>query len=244
MDACNIILVSTDVLLLSIGVGPSIWGTKTTEFASDKKKVFDIFFYIEKAICFSKRISDRKFFRKFFVNLEAVSYFQDAEMLLFHSCGKLQNSAASFTFLVSRTRFLKNSNNISDWRNRWLNIFTFLGYCCIIYMQCSTAAFRINTSTAAGYTKAQIGSNCPEDYIGIEGVENIFSIFHLQYFSYDFLFCLFLKLPLNLELAIQTAFIVEDFWMTYQKLQQMLKLEVISNLNVWLLTTIKIIHIF
>ena len=78
-------------------------------------------------------------------------------------------------------------------------------------MQCSTAAFRLNSATAAGYTKAQIGSNCPEDYIGIEGVENIFSIFHLQYFPYDFLFRLFLKLPLNLELAIQTAFIVEDF---------------------------------
>jgi len=43
------------------------------------------------------------------------------------------------------------------------------GYCCIIYMQCSTSAFRINTSTQAAYTKSQIGSNCPEDYIGIEG---------------------------------------------------------------------------
>merc|ERR1711971_1377370 len=43
------------------------------------------------------------------------------------------------------------------------------GYCCIIYMQCSTAAFRINSSTQAAYTKSQIGSNCPEDYIGIEG---------------------------------------------------------------------------
>ena len=36
-------------------------------------------------------------------------------------------------------------------------------------MQCSTAAFRINTGTSATYAKAQIGSNCPEDYIGIEG---------------------------------------------------------------------------
>ena len=41
-------------------------------------------------------------------------------------------------------------------------------------MQCSTSAFRINTSTAAAYTKSQIGSNCPEDYIGIEGMEYIF----------------------------------------------------------------------
>ena len=41
-------------------------------------------------------------------------------------------------------------------------------------MQCSTSAFRINTSTQAAYTKSQIGSNCPEDYIGIEGMENIF----------------------------------------------------------------------
>ena len=48
--------------------------------------------------------------------------------------------------------------------------FKILGYCCIIYMQCSTSAFRINTSTQAAYTQAQIGSNCPEDYIGIEGI--------------------------------------------------------------------------
>ena len=41
-------------------------------------------------------------------------------------------------------------------------------------MQCSTSAFRINTSTSATYAKSQIGSNCPEDYIGIEGMEYIF----------------------------------------------------------------------
>ena len=60
-------------------------------------------------------------------------------------------------------------------------MFTFLGYCCIIYMQCSTSAFRIHTSTQAAYTKSQIGSNCSEDYIGIEGMQNIFLIFHSQY---------------------------------------------------------------
>ena len=48
-------------------------------------------------------------------------------------------------------------------------------------MQCSTAAFRINSSTTATYTKSQIGSNCSEDYIGIEGMQNIFLIFHSQY---------------------------------------------------------------
>ena len=65
MVACNIILVSMVVLLLSIGVEPSIWGTKTTEFASDKKKVFETFVYTEKAICFSKWNSHRKFFKNF-----------------------------------------------------------------------------------------------------------------------------------------------------------------------------------
>ena len=45
----------------------------------------------------------------------------------------------------------------------------FVGYCCIIYMQCAADSFRINTSTDAAFGKAQIGSQCPEDYIGIEG---------------------------------------------------------------------------
>ena len=80
MDAYNIILVSMDVLQLSIGVGPSIWGTKTTEFASDKKKVFETFFYTENSMCFSKRNSDWIFFKKFFMKLKVVSYFQDAFM--------------------------------------------------------------------------------------------------------------------------------------------------------------------
>ena len=70
-------------------------------------------------------------------------------------------------------------------------MFTFLGYCCIIYMQCSTSAFRIHTSTQAAYTKSQIGSNCSEDYIGIEGMQNIFLIFHSQYFCYEQRFFLF-----------------------------------------------------
>ena len=36
-------------------------------------------------------------------------------------------------------------------------------------MQCAADAFRINSATSATYAKAQIGSNCSEDYIGIEG---------------------------------------------------------------------------
>lgn len=36
-------------------------------------------------------------------------------------------------------------------------------------MQCAADSFRINTSTDAAFGKAQIGSQCPEDYIGIEG---------------------------------------------------------------------------
>ena len=43
------------------------------------------------------------------------------------------------------------------------------GYCCIVYMQCSSTEFRINTGTAADFTEASQGSNCPEDYIEIEG---------------------------------------------------------------------------
>ena len=82
MVACNIILVSMVVLLLSIGVEPSIWGTKTTEFASDKKKVFETFVYTEKAICFSKWNSHRKFFKNFSWILH-VSYFQEKFYLHF-----------------------------------------------------------------------------------------------------------------------------------------------------------------
>ena len=37
-------------------------------------------------------------------------------------------------------------------------------------MQCDDTSFRINTGTSATYTKGQIGSNCNEDYIGIEGL--------------------------------------------------------------------------
>ena len=37
-------------------------------------------------------------------------------------------------------------------------------------MQCAADSFRINSATQAAYTKAQIGSNCSEDYIGIEGI--------------------------------------------------------------------------
>ena len=75
-------------------------------------------------------------------------------------------------------------------------------------MQCSTAAFRINSSTQAAYTKSQIGSNCSEDYIGIEGIKLIFG----QNNVYNiFMTIVLFKVPLNLELVMQTAFIVEDF---------------------------------
>jgi hypothetical protein len=37
-------------------------------------------------------------------------------------------------------------------------------------MQCAADAFRINSATNAAYEKSQIGSNCSEDYIGIEGI--------------------------------------------------------------------------
>ena len=75
-------------------------------------------------------------------------------------------------------------------------------------MQCSTAAFRLNSATAAGYTKAQIGSNCPEDYIGIEGNKFTFRWNN----SYNiFMTIVLFKVPHNLVQATLTAFIVEDF---------------------------------
>ena len=42
-------------------------------------------------------------------------------------------------------------------------------------MQCAADSFRINSATQAAYTKAQIGSNCSEDYIGIEGILELVS---------------------------------------------------------------------
>ena len=35
-------------------------------------------------------------------------------------------------------------------------------------MQCASDSFRINSASSAPYDKAQIGSNCSEDYIEIE----------------------------------------------------------------------------
>lgn len=43
------------------------------------------------------------------------------------------------------------------------------GYCCIVYMQCSSTSFRINNGGIAGFTQAKVATNCSEDYIGIEG---------------------------------------------------------------------------
>ena len=37
------------------------------------------------------------------------------------------------------------------------------GYCCIVWMQCASTSFRINSATSADFDKAQIGSNCSED---------------------------------------------------------------------------------
>ena len=42
------------------------------------------------------------------------------------------------------------------------------GYCCIVWMQCANDAFRLNSATSGDFDKAQIGSNCSEDYIEIE----------------------------------------------------------------------------
>ena len=36
-------------------------------------------------------------------------------------------------------------------------------------MQCSSTTFRINNAGIAAFTQAKVGSNCSEDYIGIEG---------------------------------------------------------------------------
>ena len=44
-----------------------------------------------------------------------------------------------------------------------------IGYCCVIFMQCSATSFRLNNAGIAAYTQAMQGSDCSEDYIGIEG---------------------------------------------------------------------------
>ena len=36
-------------------------------------------------------------------------------------------------------------------------------------MQCSATAFRLNASPNDGWAQAGVGSDCSEDYIGIEG---------------------------------------------------------------------------
>ena len=59
----------------------------------------------------------------------------------------------------------------------------FSGYCCIIYMQCSSTSFRINPGSPGGsatWATSNIGSNCSEDYIGIEGIcfRKIMPFFH------------------------------------------------------------------
>ena len=109
MVACSIILVSMVVLLLSIGVEPSIWGTKITEFASDKKKVFETFVYTEKAISFFKWNSHRKFFK----NFSWILHVSKIILIAFcqRSCVNLANSQkillphqlTQFDFLVSKT---------------------------------------------------------------------------------------------------------------------------------------------
>ena len=37
-------------------------------------------------------------------------------------------------------------------------------------MQCSSTEFRINNAGIAAFTQAKVGTNCSEDYIGIEGI--------------------------------------------------------------------------
>ena len=57
------------------------------------------------------------------------------------------------------------------------DFFFFLGYCCIIYMQCTDAnSFTINPGTGGNdmWTMGKIQSNCAEDYIGIEGCIDFF----------------------------------------------------------------------
>ena len=39
-------------------------------------------------------------------------------------------------------------------------------------MQCSSTTFRINNANIAAFGQAKVGTNCSEDYIGIEGSSN------------------------------------------------------------------------
>ena len=53
-------------------------------------------------------------------------------------------------------------------------------------MQCSSTSFRINSATSATFAKAQIGSRCSEDYIGIEGIY-IHTILKIYLLIFNFL---------------------------------------------------------
>ena len=82
------------------------------------------------------------------------------------------------------TDILKNSN---FFLNIWS--FFFLGYCCIIYMQCTDAnSFTINPGTGGNdmWTMGKIQSNCAEDYIWIEGCILIFLIWKFLWIIENF----------------------------------------------------------
>ena len=45
------------------------------------------------------------------------------------------------------------------------------GYCCVTYMKCTSGSyqFSLNTAGSATFTLAKQGTDCSEDYVGIEG---------------------------------------------------------------------------
>ena len=45
------------------------------------------------------------------------------------------------------------------------------GYCCVTYMKCTSGSyqFSLNTGASATFALAKQGTDCSEDYVGIEG---------------------------------------------------------------------------
>ena len=50
------------------------------------------------------------------------------------------------------------------------------GYCCVTYMKCTSGSyqFSLNTGASATFVLAKQGTDCSEDYVGIEGKKLIF----------------------------------------------------------------------
>ena len=161
MVAYNIILELMVVFKLSILMEIGICVTKIIEFAFVKRRVMSFLSHFGNLVfgCFWRGSYQSTYY----------IFTEQGKTGKTEICGK-ENHATKMT-KKTKNKVTKICNEVGI--SRKLFYFEFwhcLGYCCIIYMQCAADAFRINSATNAAYEKSQIGSNCSEDYIGIEGI--------------------------------------------------------------------------